>query len=612
MIGTKNNHWRSRGVLLALAGYALVVVLGVYFGNALILPGFTVVSLIGLAFWFSWNGLPLVGPLLRFELVRASRQGRLFLFRCAYAAGLLAVLYLLYCQWFPAQMEFFWSSNTSLLIPMSEQARFAESFFYWYSLAQLGAVFLFTPAYLAGVIAEEKERRTLEYLLISDLTDREIVLTKLAARLCHLVLLLATGLPVLTLLMFMGGIDPELLVAAFFSNFFTMLSLAGISVLCSVYAERTLTALLGAYVLSATLLFCNGSCLLNVVGKQSLNGPLHLVFSGNPVLGALASGFLNCWIAGMLCRWAILRMRTWHRLQASQPVGPPPELHIPPVMGRQYVQPLGDDALKWKERRGGATPGFFATTHRFWKEVAVPVLTMTAVIIPCIMLVQFYLQNNPVGNPVGTFANATVRIAGTGVLSAMIVATALRTAFSLSLERERCTLDMLLTLPVENRDFLLARLRSSLWHVRRGWYLLVPLWLAATVVGGVQWWAMPAMMLAGGICLLFAANLGLFLGLICRSALRAVLWTLFVFFLLTAVPPFVAYSPPALMASLTTWGLPSSELTSTVPDGPMPLALALGVYGFAAWVLWRLTTVRFGPVTGRMPYGRPRPQELSP
>jgi len=46
-------------------------------------------------------------------------------------------------------------------------------------------------------IAEEKERKTLDFLLASDLRSREIVLGKLASRLAYLTLVLLTGLPLL-------------------------------------------------------------------------------------------------------------------------------------------------------------------------------------------------------------------------------------------------------------------------------------------------------------------------------------------------------------------------------------------------------------------------------
>src|SRR5205823_3804575 len=89
-------------------------------------------------------------------------------------------------------------------------AEFAEFFFYVFILVQLGAVCILTPAYTAGTIAEEKDRRTLEFVLATDLHNREIILSKLLSRLANLLLIVLTGLPILAFLQFMGGVDPNL------------------------------------------------------------------------------------------------------------------------------------------------------------------------------------------------------------------------------------------------------------------------------------------------------------------------------------------------------------------------------------------------------------------
>src|SRR5262249_60934626 len=73
------------------------------------------------------------------------------------------------------------------------------------------AVLVLPPAYLAGAIAEEKDRRTLPLLFLTPLYDREIVLGKLFARLAHLGGVLLTGVPILSLLLLWGGVDRPVL-----------------------------------------------------------------------------------------------------------------------------------------------------------------------------------------------------------------------------------------------------------------------------------------------------------------------------------------------------------------------------------------------------------------
>src|SRR5205085_2154923 len=75
-----------------------------------------------------------------------------------------------------------------------EMAEFAEWFFYTVMVVQFAAVLFLTPAYTAGAVAEEKDRKTLEFLFATDLSNREIVLSKLASRIFTMALIVLTGL----------------------------------------------------------------------------------------------------------------------------------------------------------------------------------------------------------------------------------------------------------------------------------------------------------------------------------------------------------------------------------------------------------------------------------
>ena len=61
----------------------------------------------------------------------------------------------------------------------------------------------------------DRSRGTLEHMLATDLSDSEIVLGKLAARLMPVLGLIACSLPVLALSTLLGGIDLFALVLAF-------------------------------------------------------------------------------------------------------------------------------------------------------------------------------------------------------------------------------------------------------------------------------------------------------------------------------------------------------------------------------------------------------------
>src|SRR5262249_18317381 len=137
------------------------------------------------------ESLPVLpGPVFVFELLTTSRRGRFYLARGFYSLVLLMVLLSVYSSW--AQADPGELAN--------DQVRwFAISVFFSIAIAQEVLVLVLTPALVAGVIADEKQRKTLHYLLASRLTGPEIVLGKLLVRLLYAGVLLGVSLPVLSL-----------------------------------------------------------------------------------------------------------------------------------------------------------------------------------------------------------------------------------------------------------------------------------------------------------------------------------------------------------------------------------------------------------------------------
>src|SRR5439155_12316797 len=107
-------------------------------------------------------------------------------------------------------------------------AQFADEFAGRFLIVQMGAVLILTPAFTAGAIAEERQRHTLDALLVTHLTPGQIVAGKLAARLAHLLGVLLAGLPILALLPLWGGVDPGRVLAGFAASGVTMLSLGAL------------------------------------------------------------------------------------------------------------------------------------------------------------------------------------------------------------------------------------------------------------------------------------------------------------------------------------------------------------------------------------------------
>jgi hypothetical protein len=95
------------------------------------------------------------------------------------------------------------------------QADLAKMFFGIIECVAVVTVLLAAPAATAGVICQQRARRTLLDVLATDLSCAEVVLDKLAARLLPVLATIAAALPVLAITSLFGGIDPGALGGSF-------------------------------------------------------------------------------------------------------------------------------------------------------------------------------------------------------------------------------------------------------------------------------------------------------------------------------------------------------------------------------------------------------------
>src|SRR4051794_36694525 len=98
-----------------------------------------------------------------YDLRRTPRRGRPALIRATYGLALLVALGGIYVSWTgPVR-----TMAATVDVRPAVMARLAEQFTAAFLIVQLVAVFLMTPAYAAGAVAEERQRRTLDDLLVT-------------------------------------------------------------------------------------------------------------------------------------------------------------------------------------------------------------------------------------------------------------------------------------------------------------------------------------------------------------------------------------------------------------------------------------------------------------
>jgi ABC-type transport system involved in multi-copper enzyme maturation permease subunit len=173
-------------------------------------------------------------PVLQRELLTNLRMPRAFVLLFVYVALLGGVVYLA------------WPQEQRLDMAQPEAAKRLVNLFFFgqYMLASLMA-----PSFAAGAITGEKERMSYEMLLASPLRPGAIVLGKLFAALCHLGILMICSLPIVMLCLPLGGVSLYEVFAAYFAMIATVGLFGMISLWASSYFRRTSASLVVSYLM---------------------------------------------------------------------------------------------------------------------------------------------------------------------------------------------------------------------------------------------------------------------------------------------------------------------------------------------------------------------------
>ncbi len=228
-------------------------------------------------------------------------------------------------------------------------------------------VLLFLPVYVASAIVEEKENRTLEILCLSFLTDREMVLGKLGARLMHLGSIVLGGFPLLVFMHLWGNVDIAFLVYHEANTFLLLLTGGGICILISAQSEGVFQAITRSYSWLALLGFVGilvGFLLPWVIGELAAS----LRFGGHGIPWYLASlvplAPIYLLLTGGLVRQTIKAMNRVRReerrrlrkvtgafsLTDNPTTDPSPRPRRAPVSSiHPLALPIRGSALFWKE-----------------------------------------------------------------------------------------------------------------------------------------------------------------------------------------------------------------------------------------------------------------------
>src|SRR5215470_10103030 len=182
----------------------------------------------------SWPGL---GPVFAYEWRTASRRWQ------GYALRSLLVLLLL------LGLSGVWlgSHDGTRELSVQQMAEIGRGYYAVTTIILLGLVGLAAPAATAGAICLDKARGNLTLLFSTDLTDAEIVLGKLMARLVPVLGLIGCAAPVLALATLFGGLDPALVTGAILVCLACAVFGCTLALTLSIWGKKTHEVLLSTY-----------------------------------------------------------------------------------------------------------------------------------------------------------------------------------------------------------------------------------------------------------------------------------------------------------------------------------------------------------------------------
>jgi ABC-type Na+ efflux pump permease subunit len=195
----------------------------------------------------------LIGPIFTRELALAPRRPAHYIYRTAYP---LVLFVLMYTAWLVMV-------GTQNVRNVGDIARFGSMLFQILAPLQLALLsFLAAQSAVSGV-AQEKDKRTMLLLLMTRLSNHELVLGKLFASLLDVFVMLLAALPVFMLMTLFGGISLAQVGRAFAVTLATILAAGSLGSTVALAREKTFQSLaitvlalvtwLGAWQVIATL-----------------------------------------------------------------------------------------------------------------------------------------------------------------------------------------------------------------------------------------------------------------------------------------------------------------------------------------------------------------------
>ncbi len=565
-------------------------------------------------------------PFLRRELITSVRRGTAFSERRDAVVLMTAVV---------AGCVLVWDWRGWDRDSVAGAKSFALSTFGLVVAAQVVLALGLVPALVAPAIASERDRKSLDSLLATRFSAADVVLGTTGAGLLRYANGLAALVPVITLMTWLGGIDPRLVLLAGAGLASTALALAALATAVSVVA-RTAVGATSATVSLAISWLClppatvmllprlwpaAAPWLVPVAVRVLDSSPSGVAMSlrgviprGSPVLAVSRMIALQAVASVLLVLWAMAQLRRASRAVHDAEGG---AAFRRMLRARWRPRPAcGDDPVLWHELHSVRTTsraallmdrlisvlglGLLAYATSWFAVPAFAELSRTGYgptpgkpavpeLNPFVRVLLIKLAKLPLDSTSGLARlefNIVLRQM-TGLLDLIyVLMVAGAAAESVAAERERETWLGLLATPLTGREILRAKMLGSIWRTRGLAFTMLALWTVGLLAGAVHPLGFLAALAGMAVSSWFLAALGVSMSLGSRDLRQStgrVLGPLMLWLGLSALPFVLPGTSSLLMAAgsmpFQAWAslLSYDDIHAAIRSGVPPQYAVIGI-----------------------------------
>ncbi|MEM6330691.1 MAG: ABC transporter permease subunit [Planctomycetota bacterium] len=505
----------------------------------------------------------MIGPVFSREAVTAPRRPSFYATRSLFVAGLLVIV-------LTAWQVLVGSRD---IRNPGDLARFGEAVFALIAPLVLTVCVLFSALFAAASVAQEKDRKTLLLLLLSDLTNRELVLGKLLASMLTVLVVIAATAPLLMMLTLLGGVSHVQVLRVLAVTLVGSLVAGSIGSTLALWREKTFQALAMTALVLVLWLVAFEIVHAGVLGQKLLGLPATDLATAaspwravqaalepsyalpasavidapgaaaGPTATTLVSRFLlvGAGLVAVLNGVAIARVRVWNPSQEARPQTGADE---PPVTTAAAANANANDEAPGAAARPSVhnAPGRVRRVWDnpiLWREVRTWAYGRKILLIKVAYLAIFAIAaagalSATASAPRGRSIIPPAAGPLAPMLAVSVVLVGALSVTSLTNERDAKALDLLLTTDLTPRELIFGKLGGVAYNARE--MILLPMLLC-----GYLWWSGSltgenlAFLVVGLLVVnAFAAMLGLHAGMMypnSRHAIAASLGTLLFLFL---------------------------------------------------------------------------------